>query len=833
MAIAVTAIVPLSDRIAGGITATILGSGFVATPTVTINGVSATSVAFVSATKLTCVVPAGAAGAQNVVVTNPDTTNATLVNGFTYYTPFADLTAVHIDIGGRDAAFDYGSIAIQRSSSQEQATFRVEDQTVPPFSPVKIGLGSLATGDLLFIGKEQVTKQSAKVEILSNPLWDCTVAGSLAEFNRMLAWGTYVDSGADVVAIDLIQKYAPDFTWAHIPSGLATVTTSFQGETMDSAFTQLKTLIGGYYYRDDSYDVHLFISETPDLTPDPLDAANQTLILGTLTWQADVSQIRNRVIGIGAGVAQLAAVGPGETIVPLQSVALFNTSGTVLIGTQRVTYTGVQVGGGGSLVGPGVAPSAAPTVAAVAGSGLGTGVYKYAYTDVTAAGESLPSPLGTVDTSARLADPTNAPTLGFSGGTAIIGGSTYSWAYTWITGSGETLPSPLDTVTPGGSGPYMGLVQIPIGPTGTTGRKIYRTTAGGSQLKLSGTVANNSSTQYNDNVVDGSLGVNAPSSNTAVFGNQVTIAGIAIGASPTTSRKVYRTAVGGSQLKLQQTIADNTATVGVQDATADGSLGANAPTSDTSGISFAGGQVNAGSTSLLTASPAPFQSGGGWALSPSKEPIRYTGITGNTLTGIPASGEGSILTTLLYGDQILPAPALTGVPASGAGSIQYTTIDPNTFFYANAYLYSERDNLTSQAAVKALEGGKSTGIYEFKITDSSFVTQASLDARCDAELLLFSDAGGILQANYQTFDKKSRYGRPLHVAMPWRGLYDPAIYDPAIYEAEQFLTGDFVIQTVSVTDVGVYANSNPRFTCMASSLRYTLEDLLRHVVVGV
>ena len=66
---------------------------------------------------------------------------------------------------------------------------------------------------------------------------------------------------------------------------------------------------------------------------------------------------------------------------------------------------------------------------------------------------------------------------------------------------------------------------------------------------------------------------------------------------------------------------------GVTDATADGSLGANAPTSDTSGLAFAtGGLVLAGATQILTTSPAPFSSGGGWTLTG----VRYTGISGNT-----------------------------------------------------------------------------------------------------------------------------------------------------------------------------------------------------------
>ena len=58
-------------------------------------------------------------------------------------------------------------------------------------------------------------------------------------------------------------------------------------------------------------------------------------------------------------------------------------------------------------------------------------------------------------------------------------------------------------------------LTLPIGPTGTTARKLYRTEAGGSILKFLVTIGDNDSTTYQDNIADGSLGatlaaVNAP-----------------------------------------------------------------------------------------------------------------------------------------------------------------------------------------------------------------------------------------------------------------------------------------------------------------------------------
>lgn len=96
----VTSVSPTSGGTAGGDALTITGTDFVSGATVTIGGVAATSVVFVSATQLTCVTPAGTAGAKDVVVTNPDTQTGTLVGGFTYSAASAPtLSALSYAIG--------------------------------------------------------------------------------------------------------------------------------------------------------------------------------------------------------------------------------------------------------------------------------------------------------------------------------------------------------------------------------------------------------------------------------------------------------------------------------------------------------------------------------------------------------------------------------------------------------------------------------------------------------------------------------------------------------------------------------------------------------------
>ena len=90
---------------------------------------------------------------------------------------------------------------------------------------------------------------------------------------------------------------------------------------------------------------------------------------------------------------------------------------------------------------------------------------------------------------------------------------------TFYTAEGETTPSPASApiLT---AAQKVDLTAIPIGGTGTVGRKIYRRKDGG-DYKLVTTIGNNAATTFTDNVADGSLGAAPPSVSTA---ERVTVA---------------------------------------------------------------------------------------------------------------------------------------------------------------------------------------------------------------------------------------------------------------------------------------------------------------------
>ncbi len=84
---AVTGVVPPQGPVAGGNTALIVGSGFVEGATVRFGDTAAPAVEVIGPRAVQVTVPAGAEGAVDVTVTNPDTRSATLAAAYTYVAP--------------------------------------------------------------------------------------------------------------------------------------------------------------------------------------------------------------------------------------------------------------------------------------------------------------------------------------------------------------------------------------------------------------------------------------------------------------------------------------------------------------------------------------------------------------------------------------------------------------------------------------------------------------------------------------------------------------------------------------------------------------------------
>jgi len=324
---------------------------------------------------------------------------------------------------------------------------------------------------------------------------------------------------------------------------------------------------------------------------------------GSMTSNTPYAYVISFVTGSGevpSGGYTVVVMGASDTKVNLSSIP---TSADVRVTARKVYRTGAAYQGPYRLV------------ATISDNTTTT------YADTTA-DASLGAALPTTDTgSTSQISLTSIPTSGDARVTrrkiyrTAVGSSVYQLLTTIsnntaTTYSDNTPDSSLGETEPLADTASTGTMTVSSIPTSSdkrvVGRVLYRTVVGGSVYKQLGTISDNTTTSYVDNVADASLGIDAPTLSTA-GGAIMRVTSVATSADPrVVARKVYRSP-NGAIYRLVGTIADNTTTYLLD---------------------------NTSNEDLLVAEPAP----------------TTNSIVG--LTGIPASGTGAIVTTIPDGTTV-------------------------------------------------------------------------------------------------------------------------------------------------------------------------------------
>jgi hypothetical protein len=266
-----------------------------------------------------------------------------------------------------------------------------------------------------------------------------------------------------------------------------------------------------------------------------------------------------------------------------------------------------------------------------------------------------------------------------------------------------------------------------------------------------------------------------------------------------TLKSVYVSSANGDSTTLRYYTDSAVATTQIE-IVSYSSGAAHIPTSNTAG--FGSESAAAGSTSVQVEDLAQFPSAG-WAAAPGDQIFSYTGRSASTgagtLTGIPASGAGS-LTAAVRAGTVKAVPHLTG-----CSGIAYALVngDPvNIVVIVN--------DAAAQTALATRVGGD--GIHEMFISDGRWsITEAT--ARANAELSLRKDP--LVTVSFTSRDPSMQSGRDVTLT----------ITSPAI-------SGTFKIQRVTITELGLQGPTGflfPLRQVEASSRRYSFEDLLRRI----
>ena len=793
----VTSITPDLGPITGGTAVTIVGSNFKADsdgnpPTVTIGGVPATSVVLVDSQTLTCVTGAVGAALLADVLVICGTQTGTYADSY-WYTP-ADTPVVIATVNGVAVGLRLDASIRDALKVPSTASFVVNGP-----EPAEGAFFEVAVTGVIkpyFRGTIQTVTQLYE-DIPGNPCWQITASSEVLR-DRRRPFDTFTAQSITNIVQSLVSNFAVGYTANHVQAGLQTLSITFNGTQSLLACLKELAVKGGCFFYWDRDDLHFFQNETPAEVPESLDTSSVYLRLNPpVTQTKDDSQLRTRVFVRGAGSKVLVAVGVNATVIPIEDASYFNASGGQAIsGSQRLAYTSTLVGGaattvaGDSLI-PGT-PSAAVPGTQVTGALKTSVVGSYQYAVAFSVGGNtgaVGSASGSVGSPSVTA--TGGSATGSATGGAIPAG-TYFYYWTTVTARGESASLASQSVTLAGATSSVNIVNMTYSDARIIRINLYRSKVGTSSpaYLVAGLVG--SGAAYVDTKLDTDLDGQTVPSTDSCQGGALSVSGIPTSSdSRVTGRVLYRTTAGGSTLFQCAVLGDNTTTTFV-DTVADEALGAVAPSVSTIGIP-------AGRTSLILTSGTGFPTTGGWAQLGSLL-IRYTSRSGNTLSGIPSSGDGSLSVAVASGDPVVVSSLLLGVTGVSAVLNVGNAIN----------LWVQRDDLVAQNALALVEldmaGSVTDGVHEYIVNDDSIKSDADAIAIGDAHLALYSTSVKTLR--YTTLDPNARAGRLVHVNLPI-----------------EVYSGDFMIQDVSIS-LWEAQRTYPLKKVVACNVWQTVEDLL-------
>lgn len=603
--------------------------------------------------------------------------------------------------------------------------------------------------------------------------FDLGVADYLFLLNKRRPFASFVDTSATIVAQYIFDNFAPFGFTADIEPNLPPITVLFDGSLdYSGCMSQICSLIQGYFKVDNDRVVYLFL-EDPTPGPAVIDDNNMLLIRDQpLTVDSDISQLRNRVFVKGDAANLMLPTAPGATVLEVDGVDIFSeTGGQGIINGDVFSYTGFQRT---FVYPPPDASSFTPggLVAFADNNQCGRIKTRVRYL-VAFVIEGKASQLGPVSAPAEIFQ-----MQGFGGSISSIeitpaGGQVPFAASSWIFGAYDQL----------------GGIAV-----------------NGMSFGTSGVLNPTQSVKFNG----------LPIINDPRAGGRIAWRRELVGA--TKFREAFRVPAPAP-----------TAT----DVKADASLGPLIPHTNPAEDGNGASQYNTtGCKSFIYGVPIgptgtsarriyrqeqygydvfnPNNSGA-WT-----EPELCMTIDDNVTQGAPGDMIEDTKPTRVFSwsSTVNPGNPLPPPPPPPPPKLRLILVGVTGLDYAHeesddVAIWIQRDDFASQLSMATIEGGD--GVHEYLIADSKLRSNDALAARGDAELALFAQP--IITVRYSSFDPHEP-----------GGTVEFNLSRPPI-------VGTLKVMEVRIDKVHYQHGHAPRYNVTASSVRFTLQDLLRRAIL--
>lgn len=206
-----------------------------------------------------------------------------------------------------------GAISITDALNHEpnrcDLTIGDNDSTSAPEPPLGQNVVIENLGRKVFAGTVVIKSQTSE-ELSTQLKWDLNLIDFTWQLNRLIPFGTYVDTPAETVIADLASFYLPGFTLTHVETGLPNVSLELDGTknwagVLDDMCAQIGQ--GCKWKVDYDLDLHFGMQQEIDEVPDELNNTTNTtmLRLPVPRKSEDLTQVRNRVFVKGTGFFEM------------------------------------------------------------------------------------------------------------------------------------------------------------------------------------------------------------------------------------------------------------------------------------------------------------------------------------------------------------------------------------------------------------------------------------------------------------------------------------------------------------------------------------------------